>query len=174
MPSDRSTGLTDVNALDRASFVALLGGVFEHSPWVAEAAWSRRPFASLDALHRAMADAVENAGAAAQLGLLRVHPELARPGPLTAASRGEQGGLGLQAVTGDEAARFGQANELYRERFGFPFIIAVRGERDRAAILRAMTERLSNAPDAERRRALTEVTRIARFRLLDLLGGDDG
>ncbi len=166
--------MTDVNALDRAGFATLLGGVFEHSPWVAELAWTQRPFASLDALHRALVGVVETADEAAQLGLLRAHPELARPGPLTAASQGEQVGLGLDTLEADEAARFARTNELYRERFGFPFIIAVRGQRDRAAILRAMRERLGNPPDAERRRALAEVARIARFRLQDLLGGDDG
>jgi 2-oxo-4-hydroxy-4-carboxy-5-ureidoimidazoline decarboxylase len=157
---------------DPGGFVALLGGVFEHSPWVAERAWDARPFASVDALHAAMVAAVESAGETAQLALLCAHPELARPGPLTAASQGEQGGLGLDAVAGDEAARFAHANELYRARFGFPFIIAVRGQRDRGAILRAMEERLGNGPDEERRRALAEVGRIARFRLDDLLGDD--
>ncbi len=163
-----------MNALDRSSFMALLGGVWEHSPWVAERAWARRPFASLDDVHRAMIAVVQEAGDAAQLGLLRAHPELGGPGILTAASQGEQGGLGLNALAEDEAARFARYNKLYRERFGFPFIIAVRGQRDRSTILHAMAKRLENSQEAERRTALGEVARIARFRLENLLGGEDG
>ena len=165
--------LAELNALNQPGFSAALDEVFERSPWVAALVWTRRPFASLGALHGAMVKTAETVGEGAQLGLLRAHPELAQPGSLTAASRGEQGGMGFDALEEDEVTRFAATNQLCRERFGFPFIVAVRGQRDRAAILGAMEKRLGNAPDVERRRAFAEVARIARFRLQNLLGEDE-
>jgi len=159
-----------LNMLPAAEFVGRLGGVFEHSPWIAEAVLAQRPFPDTAALHAAMVGAVVQAGPEAGLTLLRAHPELARPAPLTAASAAEQGDMGLDRLAADEAARFAALNAAYRERFGFPFIIAVRGQRDRAAILAALTARLAHDEAAERRTALAEVAKIARYRLDDLLG----
>jgi 2-oxo-4-hydroxy-4-carboxy-5-ureidoimidazoline decarboxylase len=116
-----------------------------------------------------MVSIVADAGPDRQLALLRAHPELAQTGPLTSASSAEQGGIGLDRLSSDEAARFDELNALYRTRFGFPFIIAVRGQRDRAAILTALSARLHNSPDQERAAALAEVTEITRFRLNDLI-----
>ena len=164
--------LAELNALDRARFVALLGGVFEHSPWVAEAAWDRRPFASLDALHAAMNSVVSAATPERQLALIRAHPELAGKaavrGELTADSTREQSGAGLTACTPEEFARLQALNREYNTRFGFPFIIAV-GGLDRAAIIARFAQRVANDRDAELGEALAQIARIARLRLEALL-----
>jgi 2-oxo-4-hydroxy-4-carboxy-5-ureidoimidazoline decarboxylase len=165
----RTIDLTALNTLGIDAFTAVLGGIFEHSPWVAHAAWAARPFASLPALHATMISIVANSGLDRQLALLRAHPELAQTGSLTSASSAEQGGMGLDSLGTDEAAAFNTLNAAYRTRFAFPFIIAVRGQRDRAAILAALSARLANSPDQEREAALAEVAKIARFRLDDLI-----
>jgi 2-oxo-4-hydroxy-4-carboxy-5-ureidoimidazoline decarboxylase len=161
--------LAALNALDEAAFTELLGGIFEHSPWVPQAVWPQRPFASTATLHEAMVAVVTNAGEDRQLTLLRAHPELARPAALTAASAAEQGGMGFDRLDGEEAAAFDAANASYRERFGFPFIIAVRGQRDRTAILAALRDRLAHDLAEERQAALAEVFKVAGFRLGDLI-----
>ncbi|HET7669899.1 MAG TPA: 2-oxo-4-hydroxy-4-carboxy-5-ureidoimidazoline decarboxylase, partial [Burkholderiales bacterium] len=116
--------LAELNRLAVEGFVAQLGDVFEHSPWVAARAWDRRPFASVDALHRAMMAVVREASAAEQLALVRAHPELAgaeaKEGTLTAHSSGEQGRLGLTSLTSDEFQRISAINRRYREKFAFP------------------------------------------------------
>lgn len=165
--------LATLNTLGVDAFASCLGAIFEHSPWIARAAHAARPFASVAALHATMVSVVENSGAERQLALLRAHPELARRGPMAAASVAEQGGMGLDRLADDEAVRFAQLNGAYRERFGFPFIIAVRGQRDRATILAALTARLVNPPEQELTTALAEVAKIARFRLDDLIAVND-
>jgi 2-oxo-4-hydroxy-4-carboxy-5-ureidoimidazoline decarboxylase len=167
--SAKTIDLDTLNILDVETFTAMLGSIFEHSPWVARAAWAARPFASVTALHATMVSIVTNSGAERQLVLLRAHPELAQTGPLTSESSAEQSGIGLDRMGSDEAAVFGTLNVAYRTRFGFPFIVAVRGQRDRAAILTALSFRLKNPPDQEQAIALAEVAKIARFRLDDLV-----
>jgi 2-oxo-4-hydroxy-4-carboxy-5-ureidoimidazoline decarboxylase len=166
-------GLATLNALDRDGFVAALAGIFEHSPWIPGAAFDSGPFDSVEALHRAMADVVQAAPRERKLALLMAHPELAakadRKTPLTAESTAEQAGAGLDSLAQDEAARLGAANRLYRQRFGFPFIIAVRGQRDRAAILAALEARTDNGEKEEIDTAIAEVAKIAWFRLSDLI-----
>jgi len=161
--------MMELDRLSPAEFVALLGGIFEHSPWVAEAVVGWRPFGDLDRLHQVMVAAVMTAARARQLALLEAHPELAgklaRSGGLTAASAGEQASLGLDRLDEDEIARFDQANALYRTRFGFPFIIAVKAQRDRRTILEALESRVANDRETEIATALAEVAKIARFRL---------
>jgi len=161
--------MTPLDSLPRAEFLARLGGIFEHSPWVAEAVVDARPFGSLDRLHAAMVAAVLTAGPDRQLALLQAHPELAgklaREGGLTQASAGEQASLGLDRLDPDEIARFDRANATYRERFGFPFIIAVKAQRDRRAILDAIETRAGHNRETELATALAEVAKIARFRL---------
>lgn len=166
------TPLSKLDMLGRTEFVALLGGVFEHSPWVAQAAWERRPFASVDELHRAMCDAVAASSPEAQLALIRAHPQLAGRaalrGELTEASRREQGGAGLDQCSPEEYAQLHALNDAYERKFGFPFVLAVRGH-TRASILANMAARLGNTRDAEAAEALRQVERIARFRLADLV-----
>ncbi|HEX9464850.1 MAG TPA: 2-oxo-4-hydroxy-4-carboxy-5-ureidoimidazoline decarboxylase [Alphaproteobacteria bacterium] len=164
--------LQEVNALDPAAFEAHLGHVFEHAPWVTRRAATRRPFASRDALHRAMLDAIAAAEATEQLGLLRGHPDLAGKaaigGDLTADSRREQHGAGLDRLTPAEYERFHALNRRYQEKFGFPFILAVKGK-SKDDILAAFQARIDRAPDAEFGEALEQVGRIAAFRLADLV-----
>jgi 2-oxo-4-hydroxy-4-carboxy-5-ureidoimidazoline decarboxylase len=166
-------GLSALNGLDRDGFVGVLAGIFEHSPWIAEAAFDACPFASVTALHQAMVDVVQAAPRERRLALLKAHPELAakadRKAPLTAESTSEQAGAGLDRLAADEAARLSAANWLYRQRFGFPFIIAVRGQRDRAAILAALEARTNNGEKEEIDTAIAEVAKIAWFRLSDLI-----
>lgn len=160
--------LQAVGVMDRVTFVARLGHVFERSPWVAEQSWERRPFTGLDDLHRAMVEAVRNAGRERQLALIRAHPELGMaalcPGRLTASSQQEQASAGLTEREGEDVARLRMLNEAYQKRFGFPFVMAVRG-RTRVEILSALEERLGNGPEVEFERALSEIARVAYFRL---------
>lgn len=163
--------LHELNAMSLQAFTAYLGGVFEHSPWVAEEAWSGRPFASIDQLHEAMMAAVRNASSDKVLTLIRAHPDLAaRLGiaSLTAFSAKEQQGAGLDRLTPEEFETFSALNKAYTDKFGFPFIFAVRGK-GKADILAAMKVRVNRAPEEERREALEQIGRIARFRLQDLI-----
>ena len=164
--------LDELDQLDLAAFRAALGGIFEHSPWVAEEAWPLRPFASLDALHAAMCKAVVDAGEEAQLALLRAHPQLAGKaalrGELTESSTREQQGAGLDQCSPGEYARLHELNAQYEQRFGFPFILAVRGH-TRDSILANMAARVDNPRDEEFAEALHQVERIARLRLEALL-----
>lgn len=161
-----------VNGLERAAFLARFGHVFEHSPWVMEGAWDRRPFADQAALLSAMAASVEAASEDAQLALLRAHPDLAgkaaRAGDLTEDSRKEQAGAGLDRLSEEEFTRFHAMNEAYKARFGFPFIVAVKGL-TKGDILAAYAARLENSRAAELETALAQVLRIAGFRVADAL-----
>lgn len=157
--------------LDRTAFVARFGGAYEHSPWIAEAVFDRGLDAATDTaegLHAAMAAAVNAAGRDAWLTLLRAHPDLAGKlavrGELTAESTSEQAGAGLDRCSPKEFEEFQRLNDVYNTRFGFPFILAVKGY-DRAGILEEFRRRVGNAPKAEFREALDQVHRIARLRL---------
>ena len=164
--------LDEVNGMDLAAFRAAFGGVCEHSPWAAQAAWARRPFPSFDALADAFAAAVAEAPPERQLALLRAHPELAgreaAAGELTRASAREQGSAGLDRLSPDDAAALRALNADYRDRFGFPFIVCVR-EHDADSLLARGRERLAHATDEERPVALGEVANIARLRLRELV-----
>jgi 2-oxo-4-hydroxy-4-carboxy-5-ureidoimidazoline decarboxylase len=164
------TSIAALNAADRATFVAAIGFAFEHSPWVAEAAWQRRPFANEDELHAALVAVVAASSLERKVALIRAHPDLAgrvaREGRLTAASRDEQAAAGLDRLTAAELARFDAANAAYRARFGFPFVICAR-EHDQAAILSALERRANNDRAGEIATALGEIAKIARLRLED-------
>jgi 2-oxo-4-hydroxy-4-carboxy-5-ureidoimidazoline decarboxylase len=158
--------LDELNASERSRFVAALGSIFEESPWAADRAWRHRPFASLEALHRAMTAEVSAASRDEQLGLLRAHPDLGTRARMTTASAGEQAGAGLDRLTPEEVERLQQLNAEYREKFGFPFLFAVKGS-TKHQVLAALTERLRATPDEEFAEALRQVFRIAWFRLQD-------
>ena len=160
--------LADLNASDRDGFVAAIGWIFEHSPWAAERAWRRRPFGSLDELHVALVAEVSAARRDEQLALLRAHPDLGSRAGMTAASSGEQAGAGLDRLAVDEFERLQQLNRAYREKFGFPFLLAVRGSSTHD-VLTALAARLPAAPDDEFDEALRQVFRIAWFRLQDVV-----
>jgi allantoate deiminase/N-carbamoyl-L-amino-acid hydrolase len=169
--------LNQLNALAAPDFTAALAGIFEHSPWVAQRVAGRRPFASVIALHQALSDAVMQADEGMQLALIRAHPELAGRaavrGELTAASRAEQQGAGLSACTSEQYERLQSLNAAYGRRFEFPFVLAVKGHTP-ASVIDMLERRQSNDPDEERRVALSEICRIARFRLGDLIEEDLG
>jgi N-carbamoyl-L-amino-acid hydrolase len=170
--------LAQINAASADEFVALLDGTYEHSPWVAEAAAARRPFASLAALKHALALAVREAGREKQLALIRAHPELAGKAmvskSLTAESTNEQGKAGLTDCTPAEFAHIQQLNADYNAKFGWPFIMAVRGPRgtglSRAEIIATFERRLAGHADFEFAEALRNIHRIAEIRLADKFG----
>jgi 2-oxo-4-hydroxy-4-carboxy-5-ureidoimidazoline decarboxylase len=164
--------LDELNGLSRDGFAAHLDGVFEHSPWVAEAAWERRPFTGLAQLHAACMAAVFAAGRERQLALIRAHPDLAGKaalaGELTEASVREQAGAGLDRLGPERFARFHRLNDAYKAKFTFPFIICVR-RHDQQSILAAFEHRLESEMAAEIHMALTEIGEIVRLRLRDLM-----
>ena len=160
--------LADLNASDCDAFVAAIGWVFEHSPWAAERAWRRRPFGSLEELHGALVAEVAAAHPDQQLALLRAHPDLGSRARMTGASTSEQSAAGLDSLTVDEFERLHQLNRAYREKFGFPFLLAVRGA-TKHDVLAALTARLSAPPEHEFAEALRQVFRIASFRLQDVV-----
>ena len=170
--------LDQLNEADQAAFTQLLDGIYEHSPWIAEATWAKRPFASLAHLKHALAQTVREASVAQQLGLIRAHPELAGKaavaGELTAESTNEQSQAGLTHCSPDEFARLQQLNADYNAKFGWPFILAVRGPRGtgltRQQIITTFARRLRHSADAERAECLRNIHRIAEIRLNDKFG----
>ncbi len=164
--------LDSLNALDRAAFTAALGHLFEHSPWVADETWPRRPFRDAAHLHAELCVTMRSAAPARQLALIRAHPDLAgrlaQHNALTAESNREQASAGLNCLTDAELAEFQRLNTAYLARFGFPFIICVRLNA-KSAILAAMTARLPQTPAHEFTTALGEIEKIAHLRLNDLL-----
>jgi 2-oxo-4-hydroxy-4-carboxy-5-ureidoimidazoline decarboxylase len=164
--------LAELNALDQPAFTAALGHLFEHSPWVAEETWPRRPFADAAQLHAALCRTMQGADTERQLALIRAHPDLAgrlaRQRQLTAESTREQASAGLDRLSDAEMAEFQRLNDTYRARFGFPFIICARlNAKD--AIVSAMRARVENPPAAEHAAALAEIEKIAWLRLTDSL-----
>jgi 2-oxo-4-hydroxy-4-carboxy-5-ureidoimidazoline decarboxylase len=168
--------LADLNGADRSTFLARLGDVFEHAPWVAEAVYERRPFASLADLYEAMKAIVVAAAPERRLELIRAHPDLAgkaaRRGDLTVDSKAEQTSAGLDRLSDAEYDAFQHLNAAYRAKFGFPFIICVR-RHGRASILREFARRTALDPAAEIDSALTEIFRIVALRLDQRVSADD-
>ena len=170
--------LAELNAADSTHFVGLLEGTYEHSPWIAKQAWAKRPFQSLAQLKLALVQAVRDAGSEPQLALIRAHPELAGKAmvaqTLTAESSNEQNKAGLTQCTPEEFAHIHRLNADYNTKFGFPFILAVRGPRGaglrKAEIIATFERRLGNHPDFELAESLRNIHRIAEIRLNDKFG----
>ena len=167
--------LTQINTFSPAEFSSAFGAVYEHSPWIAERAFALKSatgFASCASVHAALVATVQSASEDEKFKLLNSHPELAgkeaASGTLTSESTSEQAGAGLTAMTARLVTRLREHNAAYREKFGFPFIIAVRGL-ERAAIIAAMRQRLCHTEAEEIVTALAEIRRIAGFRLQDLV-----
>ena len=177
--TDRLT-LAALDAADDAGFAALLGGIYEHSPWIAERTAARRPFLSLAQLKRALVETVMSATRDERLALLRAHPELAGKamvaGSMTAESTQEQGKAGLTQCTPEEFATLQRLNAAYHQKFGFPFMLAVRGPRgsglDKHQIIATFARRLENHPEVEFEEALRNVHRVAELRLDDRFGAE--
>lgn len=152
--------------------MARFGGVYEHSPWVAEEAWRERPFRSLPELYAVMERAVNAASDERKMELIRAHPDLAGKaavaGELTPESDREQASAGLDRLSPEEFEAFTEKNRLYREKFGMPLIFCVR-EHTKESILKEAEERLGNSKEQEIETALAEISKIARLRLEDLV-----
>jgi 2-oxo-4-hydroxy-4-carboxy-5-ureidoimidazoline decarboxylase len=166
------TSLAELNLWDRATFVARLGHLFEHSPWVAEETCPRRPFRDAAQLHAELCISMRAALRDKQLKLIQAHPDLAgrlaQQNKLTAESTREQASAGLNQLSDAELTEFQTLNATYLEKFGFPFVICARLNA-REVILAAMRSRLQNSPDTEHAAALAEIEKIAWLRLQDLL-----
>ena len=160
--------LERINAMTPQAFLGALGGVFEHSPWIAEGAFAARPFANVAELHEAMINTVKRASRERQLALLNAHPELAgkeaQAGALTSSSAAEQASVGLNALSREEIQALARWNREYREKFGFPFIIAVR-RHTKASIFGEIERRLANDTQTELNTGLEQVFLITRLRL---------
>jgi 2-oxo-4-hydroxy-4-carboxy-5-ureidoimidazoline decarboxylase len=160
--------LAELNAADRAGFVAVLGDIYEQAPWVAQAAFDRRPFVTMQALHEAMMAAVRAAPAEQQLALINGHPDLAgkaaRQGSMSADSTAEQASAGLDRLSQDEFDNFQRLNAAYRQKFAMPFILCIR-RHSRDSLLQEFDRRLQNSLADEKQAALTEIFRIAALRL---------
>lgn len=161
-----------LNTLSQAEFVSLLGGIYEHSPWMAERTWQARPFVDHAALLIAFRQTLVAATEAEQLVLIRAHPDLAGKaalrGELTVESSHEQASAGLDQCSPEELARFTELNTAYIDKFAFPFIMAVKNA-TRAQILQGFEQRIQHPPEQEFVTALEQINRIAAFRLSDLV-----
>ena len=167
--------VSSVNALSEVDFVKLLEGIYENSPWVAMAAFSMRPFANAEALRAALQIVVDSSSRESQRELICEHPDLAgrvaRSGQLTDASTQEQGRLGLERLSDEEYEIFDRLNEAYKERFQFPFVICVGLVEDRKDLLKAFQKRIENTLEEEHDTAISEIHKIARIRLRELIEG---
>lgn len=163
-----SMTLHELHQQEDAVFVTLLAEIFEHSAWVAGSVLQERPFSSLQALHHAMVQVVKKSSQAQQLELIRAHPDLGARLEMSTHSVAEQSGVGLKDLPLELFQRFTELNHTYRQKFDFPFIIAVR-DHNRPSILEQFELRLNNTPLQEQHTALEQIYRIAEIRLNDLI-----
>ena len=169
-----ATTLEALNRMDADAYTEKLGGIYEHSPWVAARTAAGRPYAGIAELHAAMQMAVKVASRAEQLALIRAHPQLmgklASPGELTESSRREQAAAGLDRCSPSQLAQLRDFNKAYQERHCFPFIVAVRGL-STDEVIAAMGARIVNNTEQEFQACLQQIGRIARLRLDELVSG---
>ncbi len=156
--------LVKLNKLSQEEFTQALGAIFEHTPAIARSTWDDRPFASTADLYTKMVTAVSAMTEAEKLALIQAHPDLGSKAKMAEASISEQAGAGLDQLSVEEFDRFQFLNRSYREKFGFPFIVAVKNY-TKTSILAAFKQRLDNSPETEMQQALAEICEIARFRL---------
>lgn len=156
--------LKTLNQMSQSEFTKALGSIFEHTPEIASEAWRSLPFENVLQLHRTMAEIVTNMNEADQLKLICAHPDLGSKFRMAEASVQEQSTVGLDQLSAAEYNRFQQLNDAYKEKFGFPFIIAVRNH-TKDTILKAFEQRLENDPQLEKKQAIIEIIEIARWRL---------
>ena len=162
----RAYSMSALNAMDQVAFVKALGFVFEDTPMVASQTYQQRPFLDLSDLHQKMVTSVAALPHAEQLALIRAHPDLGSKATMADASVQEQAGAGLNQLTPSEYEQFQGLNQAYKDKFGFPFIVAVK-DHTKATILDAFHQRLQHDRETEMKHALTQICRIAWFRLLD-------
>ncbi len=156
--------LSALNQMNQAEFITALGAIFEDSPWVAEKAWLKQPFANTQTLYHTIVDIVKNSSSEQKLTLIRAHPDLGSKAKMAEASVKEQAGVGLDCLTSSEYEQFNRLNENYKAKFGFPFIIAVKNH-TKASILTSFEQRLNHSLETEKTTALEEIYKIAQFRL---------
>jgi 2-oxo-4-hydroxy-4-carboxy-5-ureidoimidazoline decarboxylase len=172
----RRLAIHDAATLGHDQFVAHFGGVFEDSPWIADAAWRRGPFDSVETLHAELCAVVREAAPEARVALIRAHPELAGraaiAGELTPESAGEQASAGLDRLTPEQHRDLLALTAAYRERFGFPYVVCVREHGGVDSILANARARLDQDAGVEEATALDEIAKIAALRLADLV--EDG
>jgi OHCU decarboxylase len=173
----QKAALEELNSLGREAFTRIIGPIFEHSPWIAETTWEKRPFEGLEGLHGRLCETVRAASEEKQLELIRAHPDLvgraALAGTLTSASTAEQASAGLSRLSAEEIATFQKYNQAYRDKFGFPFVICARLKK-KEAILSAFPVRLEHSREQEMRTALEEIYKIAYLRLQDIIARHGG
>ena len=164
--------VAQINRLGQAEFVRVIGPVFEHSPWIAELTWLKKPFSDSKQLYATLCETVRNSGGEKQLALICAHPDLvgraARAGTLTRESNNEQAAAGLTALAPEEIEMFQMQNAAYTNKFGFPFVICARLNK-KTAILAGFETRLKNSREQEIKTALEEIFKIAELRLRDLI-----
>ncbi|WP_407572171.1 2-oxo-4-hydroxy-4-carboxy-5-ureidoimidazoline decarboxylase [Deinococcus altitudinis] len=167
--------LNDLNALPEDEFMQRFGGVLEHSPRYAQAVCAGRPYRSAEEVAAAFTGAASQDSPQAQLDLIRAHPDLAGKaalaGEVTAESASEQASAGLDRLSPEEYAEFHRLNAAYHQKFDMPYVVCVR-EHTKASIMSGAADRLDNTPEQERQQAIHEIGRIARLRVLDLIGPD--
>lgn len=163
-----SYSLAELNQMDREEFIAALGTVYEHTPAIADQAWQQHPFTDLSQLHQTMVNLVTAMSQAEQLALIRAHPDLGSKAKMATASVQEQAGVGLDRLTPAEYEHWQSLNQAYKDKFGFPFIVAVK-QHTQASIMEAFERRLANSVEVEIAQALKEINQIAWFRLHDLV-----
>lgn len=160
--------LTQLNQMSQGEFTGALGEIWEKTPQIAEKAWHNKPFKDLNALHQAMVAVVDSMSEAEQLTLIKAHPDLGSKAKMANASVQEQAGVGLDRLSESEYRRFRSLNQAYKDKFDFPFIIAVKNH-TKESILQAFETRLENNREQEKQQALIEISKIARLRLDSLL-----
>ena len=163
--------ISQLNQMSQAEFTKVLGEIWEETPEIAQQAWHDKPFANLEALHRAMVAIVNSMNNEKQLALIKAHPDLGSKAKMAEASVQEQAGVGLDRLSEAEYQRFQSFNQAYKDKFDFPFIVAVKYH-TKESILQAFETRLENSQEQEKQQALTEISKIARLRLESLINLD--
>ena len=164
----QKAAIAKLNQMSREEFTAALGNIWEETPEIAQKAWHNRPFADLDALYESMVAVVQKMSEKEQLDLIEAHPDLGAKTKMAEASVEEQAGVGLDRLSESEYQRFQNLNKAYKDKFGFPFIVAVKYH-TKESILEAFESRLKNNREQEKQQALTEISKIARLRLESLV-----
>jgi 2-oxo-4-hydroxy-4-carboxy-5-ureidoimidazoline decarboxylase len=157
--------IATLNQMSQAEFTEVLGSIFEHTPEIAAEAWRSQPFADVQSLHQVMTTIVLQMSDAAQLKLICAHPDLGSKFKMAAASVQEQSTIGLDQLSATEYDRFQYLNQAYKDKFVFPFIVAVRNH-TKDSILKAFEQRLQNNLEVEKKYAIAEIIEIARWRLV--------
>ena len=165
MSHSSSYAISTLNQMSQSEFTEAIGSIFEHTPEIAAEAWRSQPFADVQRLHQVMAAIVLQMSDAAQLKLICVHPDLGSKFKMAEASVQEQSTVGLDQLSATEYDRFQYLNQAYKDKFAFPFIIAVRNH-TKDSILDAFEQRLLNNLEVEKKQAISEIIEIARWRLI--------